>query len=158
MDNSVLLIHVYNQDRSKKKLIPYKLEQGVDEFLSTVCRKFDIGADSSLKFVLDSDGCEIDPNDFLIVLRSDMSVVILKPSECWKEKVQECHSITKDTLLSRTNVSNEDINILQVTTPTTPSSDASNKQFSGFLKYDLDDLFFYVVRISRPIFLSYISC
>ncbi|XP_065659940.1 uncharacterized protein LOC136083924 [Hydra vulgaris] len=131
MDNSVLLIHVYNQDRSKKKLIPYKPEQGVDELLSTVCRKFDIGADSSLKFVLDSDGCEIDPDDFPIVLRSDMSVVILKPSECWKEKVQECQSITKDTLLSRTNVSNEGSNISQVTTPITPSSEASNRDITG---------------------------
>ncbi|XP_047129258.1 uncharacterized protein LOC124809281 isoform X2 [Hydra vulgaris] len=60
-----------------------------------------------------------------------MSVVILKPSECWKEKVQESQSITKDTLLSRTNVSNEGSNILQVTTPTTPSSEASNRDITG---------------------------
>jgi hypothetical protein len=52
-----------------------------------VCRKFDISAADgpSLRFVLDSDGCELDADDFEYVLKPHISVLVLKPNEVWKE-------------------------------------------------------------------------
>nr|XP_047129763.1 uncharacterized protein LOC124809762 [Hydra vulgaris] len=55
-------------------------------FLLLVHTKFEINTGIQLRFVLESDGCEIDPEDFPFVLRSDTSIIVLQPNEKWNEK------------------------------------------------------------------------
>ena len=50
-----------------------------------VYKKFDADDLHPLKFVLDSDGCEVDPEDFEYVLQPDAAIMVLKPNELWVE-------------------------------------------------------------------------
>ena len=51
-----------------------------------VCRKFDIvTSDTPIRFLMESDGCEVDPKDFQLLLEPQVPIMVLKPSESWTE-------------------------------------------------------------------------
>ncbi|XP_065652848.1 uncharacterized protein LOC136080163 [Hydra vulgaris] len=74
--------------------------------------KFEIDTDIPLKFVLESDGCEIDPEDFPFVVCSDTSIIVLQPNENWNE-----HVVVTDTSHSS--------NIIDAITPSFHSANSN---------------------------------